>query len=103
MYAVIKTGNHQYRVKEGDKIKVEKLAGKAGEQVVFNDVLMLKDENGEIQTLNTLENSVVEGTISEQTRNKKIIVFKYKRRKGYKKQQGHKQQQTVVEINKIKS
>ena len=104
MYAVIRTGSHQNRVNAGDKIKVEKLAGKSGEQVIFDQVLMLKNSEGQIFTGQTLAGSAsVEATISEQTRNEKITVFKYKRRKNYKKQQGHKQYQTIVEINKIKN
>lgn len=103
MYAVIKTGGHQYRVKEGEELRVEKIEGKAGETLSFSDVLMLQKEDGCVFGQPTVSGASVEATIKEQTKNDKIIVFKYKRRKNYKKKQGHKQLQTVVQINKINS
>ena len=101
MYAVIKTGGHQYKVQEGELLKIEKVEGNPGEALKFSDVLLLQD--GETSTLGapTVANASVDAVIKEQTRNDKIIVFKYKRRKNYKKKVGHKQPQTIVEITKI--
>lgn len=104
MYAVIKTGGHQYRVQEGDTLHVEKIEGKEGDKLSFSDVLMIaKGEEAPVVGKPTIEGAKVEATIKEQTRADKIIVFKYKRRKNYKKKQGHKQHQTVVEINSIQA
>ena len=104
MYAVIKTGGHQYRVKEGDTLHVEKIEGNPGDILRFSDVLMIaRGEEAPVVGKPTIAGAVVEATIKEQTRDDKIIVFKYKRRKNYKKTQGHKQRKTVVEINSIKA
>ena len=103
MYAVIKTGGHQYRVQEGEKLTIEKLEGNPGDSVSFSNVLMLQKEEGATPVVGkpTVEGANVEAKITEQTRDDKVIVFKYKRRKNYKKKQGHKQLKTVVEISKI--
>ncbi len=101
MYAVVKTGGKQYKVAPGQIIKVEKLAGEAGEQVEFPAVLaVVKD--GEVTVGRPLvENARVVGEIVGQKRSKKILVFKSKRRKGYRKMRGHRQQVTEVKINEI--
>lgn len=102
MYAVIKAGGHQYRVKEGESLTIDKIEGNAGDKVVFDKVLMVggtKTVMGEP----LVSGAAVEATIKEQTRDPKIIVFKYRRRKNYKKTRGHKQPVTVVEIGKIKA
>lgn len=101
MYAVIKTGGHQYKVQEGELLKIEKLEGKAGDAVSFSQVLLLQDGEQSVIGAPTVANASVNAVIKEQTRNDKIIVFKYKRRKNYKKKVGHKQPQTIVEITKI--
>jgi large subunit ribosomal protein L21 len=103
MYALIKTGGKQYRVAEGDLLRVEKIAGKVGEAVEFDAVLMIV--NGEQVEIGrpTLENSKVVGEIIEQGKGEKVIVFKSKRRKGYRKKQGHRQQYTALRIKEIKS
>ncbi|MBF0112295.1 MAG: 50S ribosomal protein L21 [Desulfamplus sp.] len=101
MYAVIKTGGKQYKVEEGQILKFEKLAGEPGSEIKFNDVLLYSD--GEKLTLGSpvIENAVVSANIVEQGKGKKIIVFKYKRRKGYKRMRGHRQLYTAVKINSI--
>ena len=101
MYAVISSGGKQYRVQEGEVLRVEKISGKVGETVSFNKVLMFSD--GETATVGTplLEKASVNGHIIEQGKAKKIIVFKYKRRKRYRRKQGHRQQFTAVKIDKI--
>lgn len=100
MYAVIKAGGHQYKVQEGDTLSIDKVAGQAGDKITFDKVLMI---GGDKVTVGApmVSGARVEATIKEQTRNPKIIVFKYKRRKNYKRTRGHKQPITVVEINKI--
>ena len=101
MYAVISSGGKQYRVQEGDILRVEKISGKVGDAISFDKVLMFSD--GETATVGTplLEKAAVNGHIVEQGKAKKIIVFKYKRRKRYRRKQGHRQQFTAVKIDKI--
>ena len=102
MYAVVKTGGKQYKVSEGDFCKVEKLPGEVGDTVVFDEVLLVS-KDGEVRLGRpTVEGGRVTGTIVEQDREKKIIVFKMKRRKGYHKTIGHRQELTVVKIKEIK-
>jgi large subunit ribosomal protein L21 len=102
MYAVIATGGKQYKVQEGDIIKVEKIAGDAGAEVSF-DVLMLSD--GENVTIGqpSVEGASVAGHIVDQGKARKILVFKYKRRKRYRRKFGHRQPYTAVKINKIEA
>jgi len=103
MYAIVDSGGKQYKVKEGDILKVEKLAGKVGDNVSFDKILMFSDdENVNIGTP-LLEDVTVNGHIVEQGKAKKIIVFKYKRRKRYRRKQGHRQQFTAVKIDSIKN
>lgn len=101
MYAVIKTGGKQYKVQEGETLRVEKLEGETGSQIQFNDVLLYSD--GENITLGApvIANAVVSGKIVEQAKDKKILVFKYKRRKGYRKMKGHRQYYTDIKIDAI--
>lgn len=100
-YAVFQAGGHQYRVKVGDTIPVDKLEGQVGEKVSFDRVLMVSDGDKTHFGVPYLSKAHVEGTIKEQKRDSKVIVFKYKRRKNYKKMRGHKQPITVIEIGKI--
>ena len=102
MYAVIKTGGKQYRVGEGDLLRVEKINGEIGEVVEFEEILMIA--NGERVEIGrpVLNDSKVVGEIVEQGKGKKVIVFQSKRRKGYSKKQGHRQQYTVLKIKEIK-
>lgn len=101
MLAVIKTGGKQYFVKEGDKIKVEKLEGKEGKEINFTDVLLIqKDKKVEIGTPSIKEARVV-GKILKQGKKEKVIVFKYKSKKRYEKKTGHRQSYTEVEIKDI--
>jgi len=101
MYAIIKTGGKQYRVQEGETLKVEKLDGGNGSEVNFDSVLMVSD--GENITLGEprVSDALVKGHIVEQAKDKKVLVFKYKRRKGYRKTQGHRQHYTAVKIDAI--
>jgi large subunit ribosomal protein L21 len=101
MYAIVKTGGKQYKVRQGDILRFEKLNGDVGSDITFDQILMVADgENVSIgQPL--VENATVNGRIMEQGRSKKIIVFKYKRRKRYRRKQGHRQQFTAVRIDSI--
>ncbi len=101
MYAVIESGGKQYRVSPGDVVKLEKIDVPVGEEVVFEQVLLVKND----QTIvgNPLvAGAKVLGEVVEQGKGKKIIVFKYKRRKGYRKKRGHRQLYTAVKIKEIK-
>jgi len=101
MYAVVNSGGKQYRVEEGDIFRFEKLAGNVGDSVSFDKVLMFSD--GEIVSVGQpmLDEVAVLGRITEQGKAKKIIVFKYKRRKRYRRKQGHRQHYTAVKIESI--
>lgn len=102
MYAVIQTGGKQYKVSEGDVLKVEKLAAEPGEKLVLDQVLMLNDDNGNMKVGEPLvAGAKITVEVVEQGRNKKIIVFKYKKRKNYRKKQGHRQAFTKIKIEKI--
>lgn len=103
MYAVVATGGKQYKVQEGEVLRVEKLAGDVGSHVSFDQVLMFSDgENVKIgQPI--VEGAQVKGHIVEQGKNKKIVVFKYKRRKRYRRKHGHRQPYTAVKIDAIEA
>ncbi len=100
MYAIIATGGKQYKVSEGDVIKVEKLGAAAGETVTFDQVLLVN--NGEVVVGNpTVANANVSATVVKEGKGKKVIVYKYKRKTGYHKKNGHRQAYTEVKIDKI--
>jgi large subunit ribosomal protein L21 len=101
MYAIVSSGGKQYKVQKGEILRVEKISGDIGAPVSFDKVLMFSDgENVDIGQP-VLENVSVNGHIVEQDKAKKIIVFKYKRRKRYRRKQGHRQQYTAVKIDNI--
>ncbi len=101
MYAIIKTGGKQYRVNEGDVISVEKLDVASGEAVIFDEVLVVS-KDGELQIgAPVVSGAKVEGTVVQQGKEKKVIVFKYKPKKDFRKKQGHRQPFTRVMIDKI--
>lgn len=98
MYAVIQTGGKQYRVANGDVITVEKLEGEAGSTLAISPVLMLDDGKETQVGTPIVEGAAVTAELVEQTRGKKIVVFKKKRRQGYQRTHGHRQDQTVLRI-----
>ncbi|WP_010630327.1 50S ribosomal protein L21 [Sporolactobacillus vineae] len=100
MYAIIETGGKQLKVEEGKTIFVEKLAAEAGETVTFDKVLFVGGDDAKVGTP-TVDGATVTGKVVEQGRAKKIIVFKFKRRKNYRRKQGHRQPFTKVTIEKI--
>jgi len=101
MYAVVTTGNRQYRVSPGDRIDVEKLAGAVGDTVALTHV-QLVGQGAEVTIGTPVVPGVrVEAQIVEQKRGKKIIIFKHRRRKGYRRKQGHRQSLTSLKITGI--
>jgi len=103
MYAVVQTGGKQYKVKAGDILRVEKMTGEIGNPVTFDKVLMFSDGDNTIIGTPMLESVIVKGHIVEQDKSKKILVFKYKRRKRYRRKQGHRQAYTAVKIDQIEA
>ncbi len=101
MYAVVTTGGKQYRVQKGETLKIEKIPGDVGSQVAFDQVLMVSDGDRVEIGQPLVENAVVNAHIVEQGKHKKILVFKYKRRKRFRRTQGHRQQFTAVKIDDI--
>jgi large subunit ribosomal protein L21 len=102
MYAVIKTGGKQYRVSEGQKLRVEKVPGTAGDKVTFSEVLFVGGDSPKIgQPL--VKGASVAAEITGQNRGKKIVVFKFRRRKNYRRKAGHRQPYTELKITGISS
>ena len=99
MYAIIATGGKQYKVAEGDVLKVEKLDAEVGNTVTFDQVIAVSD--GSLKVGADVANASVTATVMEQGRGKKVIVYKYKRKTGYHKKNGHRQAYTQVKIDKI--
>lgn len=99
MYAIIATGGKQYKVSEGDVIKVEKLNAEAGNTVTFDQVIAVSD-NG-LKVGEAVANATVSATVLDQGKARKVIVYRYKRKTGYHKKNGHRQAYTQVKIDKI--
>ncbi len=102
MYAVIKTGGKQFQVSEGDVIQVEKLEGAPGDSVEIDEVLMLRTDSDVKIGTPVVEGAAVSATILGETKGKKIVVYKFKRRKDYRRKQGHRQTYTKLRIDTIK-
>jgi len=102
-YAVIRTGGKQYRVSEGDVVKIEKLAGAVGDKITLEDILFVGGDGEAKIGAPLVANAKVTGEIVGQMRAKKVIVFKKKRRKSYSRQQGHRQYQTALKITGIEA
>jgi large subunit ribosomal protein L21 len=100
MYAVIRTGGKQYRVTQGDTLRVEKLAGDVGASVTFEEVLLIGGDNVNVGKP-LVSGAKVSAEITAQDRAKKIIVFKMRRRKNYRRKNGHRQAYTEVKITGI--
>ena len=102
MYALLKTGGKQFKVKKSDVVVLEKLPGNEGDTITFDEVLMI-DNQGDVKLGDpTLKGAQVTGEIISQKKDKKIIVFKKKRRQNYRRKKGHRQQITIVKITDIK-
>ena len=100
MYAVVKTGGKQYRVSEGDRVRVEKLPGSVGDTVELDEVLMLGGDKVSVGAP-TVSGAKVQAEIVAQGRGRKIIVFKIRRRKSYRRKAGHRQPYTELKVTGI--
>ena len=100
MYAIIATGGKQYKVSEGDVIKVEKLDAEVGAKVTFDNVLLVGGDTVKVGTP-TVDGAKVEASVVSEGKGKKVIVYKYKRKTGYHKKNGHRQLFTQVKIDSI--
>ena len=103
MFAVIKTGGKQYKVRKDDVLVIEKIDAEAGASVDFNDVLMIGD--GEKATIGAplVGGAVVKADVVEQTRGDKVVIFKKKRRKNHRRKNGHRQHLSVIKVTDIAS
>ena len=101
MYAVIKTGGKQYRVSQGDRLRVEKLPGNVGDAVSFGEVLLVGSGDGVKVGAPLVSGAKVEAKIVAQDRAKKLVIFKFRRRKNYRRKSGHRQPFTALEITGI--
>ena len=100
MYAIIETGGKQYKVEQGDVVFVEKLGVEEGETVTFDKVLVVGGEDFKVGAP-YVDGATVTASVAKQGKAKKVIVYKYKSKKGYHKKQGHRQPYTKVEITAI--
>jgi large subunit ribosomal protein L21 len=98
MYAVCKTGGKQYRVAAGDTIKVEKLEGKPGDAVELAEVLLLADGENIVLGRPLIEGALIKAEILEQDRDRKVTIFKYRRRRRYRRKTGHRQPFTALRV-----
>lgn len=101
MFAVIKTGGKQYKVQEGDILNVEKLSMKKDKKVTFDKILLVEDEGKTLIGTPFVENALVRAEVIENFKDKKVIVFKKKRRKQYRRTRGHRQELTRIKIEEI--
>ncbi|MDZ7265913.1 MAG: 50S ribosomal protein L21 [candidate division KSB1 bacterium] len=101
MYALVEIAGEQFRVEKNAKIRTQKLAGEYGTSVSFDRVLLVNNEGQMLVGQPLVAGAKVEGTIVDQDRDPKVLVFKKKRRKGYRKLNGHRQHKTVVRIDNI--
>jgi large subunit ribosomal protein L21 len=103
MYAIVNSGGKQYRVEQGETFRIEKIPGDVGAMVSFDKVLMFSD-GATVKVGNPfVENATVSAKIIEQDKARKVLVFKFKRRKGYRRKNGHRQAYTAVKIDSIKA
>ena len=101
MYAVIQTGGKQYRVAPGDVIQVEKLPAEVGDEVQLDQVLLVSDDDGVLIGRPLLQGAWVKAQVMDQARHRKVLVFKYRRRKRYRRKTGHRQPYTALKIGEI--
>ena len=101
MYAIVSIAGKQYKVAEGDKLKVARLSSKVGDTINFEDVLLTDDGKDIKIGKPTLKDSVISAEVLEHGRLPKILVYKKKRRKGYQRKNGHRQEFSAIKINSI--
>ena len=102
MYAIIATGGKQYKVEEGDVIRIEKLDAEPGDSVTFDQVLAVRDD-AKLSAGEDAAKASVTGSVLDHGRARKVIVYKYKAKSGYHKKRGHRQEFTTVQIDKIQA
>ncbi len=100
MYAIIATGGKQYKVAEGDIIRVEKLGAEDGAEITFDDVIAVQNDT-ELLFGDAVKNAAVKATVVKTDKAKKVVVYRYKRKSGYHKKNGHRQPYTEVKIDSI--
>ena len=103
MYAVVSTGGKQYKVQKGETLRIEKIPGEVGGKVTFDKVLLVADGENIRVGQPVIEKAAVQASIVEQDKAKKILVFKYKRRKRYRRKAGHRQPYTAIRIDGIEA
>ena len=103
MFAIVNIAGKQYRVAEGDQIKVASLSIKAGEKIKFDQVLLMNDGKNVRIGEPIVKDVSVSGTVLDNGRERKVIVFKKKRRKGYRRKNGHRQSFSLIQIDKIET
>jgi large subunit ribosomal protein L21 len=101
MYAIIESGGKQYKIEEGKKVKLEKIMAPEGEEVRISNVLTINGANGTVIGTPYIDGAYISGKVIAQARDKKVTIFKYKRRKDYKVKRGHRQAYTELLIEKI--
>ena len=101
MYAIIKTGGKQYRISPGDVLRVERLPGERGDEVILDQVLLVTDGDAVRVGQPLVPNATVRTEILRQGKGKKVLIFKKKRRKNYRRKQGHRQLFTALQIQEI--
>ncbi|MCU0603526.1 MAG: 50S ribosomal protein L21 [Desulfobacterales bacterium] len=103
MYAVVSTGGKQYKVQKGETLRIEKIPGEVGGKVTLDKVLLVADGENIRVGRPVIEKAAVQASIVEQDKAKKILVFKYKRRKRYRRKAGHRQPYTAIRIDGIEA
>jgi large subunit ribosomal protein L21 len=103
MYAVVSTGGKQYKVQKGETLRIEKIPGEVGGKVTFDKVLLVADGENIRVGQPMVEKAAVQASIVEQDKAKKILVFKYKRRKRYRRKAGHRQPYAAIRIDGIEA
>lgn len=103
MYAIIETGGKQYKVQEGDVVFVEKLSAEVNSKVELTDVLAVSKDGKLVAGTPTVAGAKVTATVLKHDKAKKVVVFKYKKKKDYRKKQGHRQPYTQLKIEKIEA
>jgi large subunit ribosomal protein L21 len=101
VYAVIRTGGKQYRLSPGDKLKIEKIEAETGSTIMFKDVLMVATDNKVTLGSPIVENAAVKGRLLNTAKDRKVLIFKKRRRKGYRRKRGHRQILSEVLIEEI--
>lgn len=104
MYAIVRTGGKQYKVKPGDKFTVEKLTGEKGSLIALDDVLLISEENETSEPMigkPTISGAKVDCEVVSQAKSKKVLVFKFKKRKRYSRKKGHRQELTMLKVKNI--